>query len=181
MNRPCQMNQQSRGVQRGATLLVSMIFLVIITLMVVSAVKVSTLNTKMVGNMQSEKEAEGAALQAIEATISTDFTQLPAARTETLDVGQSGANYTVSVAAPVCTGIKPIKTNELDVTIQADRECTLGNAPTGPDGSVAGAGNSLCSASNWNLSATATTPSGGASSAPTNQGVSVRVAVGADC
>lgn len=182
MNRLCPMDSLRRGAQRGATLLVSMIFLVIITLMVVSAVKVSTLNTKMVGNLQSEKEAESAALQAIEALISTDFTQLPTTRTETLDVGQSGATYNVTVAAPTCTGVKAIKLSELDAANPADQPCYASGAAanTGIVG-AGGGGNSLCSASNWDLSATAAMPSSGASTAATHQGVAVRVAVGAAC
>lgn len=82
--------------ERGATLLVSMIFLVILSLLVVSAVKVSTLNTKMVGNMQSEKEADAAAMEAIEGVISTDFTQLPANRTITVDVGVKDSGQVVA-------------------------------------------------------------------------------------
>mgnify|MGYP003583922517 CR=1 FL=1 len=182
MPRRSQMKNPTRDAQRGATLLISMIFLVIITLMVASAVKVSTLNTKVVGNMQGEQEAEGAAMQAIETTIGTDFTQLPAASTQTMDVGQAGANYTVVVAAPLCTGIKPVKTSELDAeNSAADRECLRGTPQPGPDGTVPNAGDSLCSASNWDLSATATAPSGGVNNTATHQGVSVRVAVGADC
>ncbi|WP_082517558.1 pilus assembly PilX family protein [Variovorax sp. Root318D1] len=172
-------------VQTGATLLVSMIFLVVLTLMVVSAVKVTNVNTKVVGNMQTESEANAAAMQAIEATISTDFTSMPVASTTTVDInnsGQTGSAYTAAVAAPVCTGIKPIKLSELDATLTSDQPCYVSGASqnTGIAGSSAG-GNSLCSNSNWDVSASATPPAGGAPNAPTHQGIAVRVAVGAAC
>ncbi|HSV61506.1 MAG TPA: PilX N-terminal domain-containing pilus assembly protein [Variovorax sp.] len=186
MNRTlCNPGALPRRGQEGATLLVSMILLVVLTLVVVSAVKVSTLNTKMVGNMQTEKEADAAALQAIEATISSDFTQLPVTRTTALDInnsGQAGSTYAVTVDAPECTGIKPIKLSELDASKEDDQPCYASGAAqnTGIAGSGAG-GNSLCSASNWDLSASATPPTGGAAGPKTHQGIAVRVAVGAAC
>ncbi|MBT2335452.1 pilus assembly protein [Variovorax paradoxus] len=171
--------------QSGATLLVSMIFLVVLTLMVVSAVKVTNINTKLVGNMQTEQEANAAAMQAIETTISTDFTAMPVATTTTVDInnsGQAGSSYTAAVAAPVCTGIKPIKLSELDASQTSDQPCYVSGASqnTGIAGSSAG-GNSLCSNSNWDVNATATPPAGGVASAPTHQGIAVRVVVGAAC
>jgi Tfp pilus assembly protein PilX len=174
----------SRG-QSGATLLVSMIFLVVLTLMVVSAVKVTNVNTKLVGNMQTEKEANAAAMQAIETTISTDFTAMPAASTTAVDInnsGQTGSTYTVAVPAPACTGIKPIKLSELDPSQTSDQPCYVSGASqnTGIAGSGAG-GDSLCSNSNWEVNATATPPAGGAAAAATHQGIAVRVVVGAAC
>lgn len=168
--------------ERGATLLVSMIFLVILSLLVVSAVKVSTLNTKMVGNMQSEKEADAAAMEAIEGVISTDFTQLPANRTITVDVGVKDSGYVVTLPAPTCTGIKAIKLSELDATKADDLPCYASGAGhnTGIVG-ASGSGNSLCSNSNWDISASAKPSGGGAVGAPTHQGIAVRVAVGAAC
>ena len=171
--------------QSGATLLVSMIFLVVLTLMVVSAVKVTNVNTKLVGNMQTENEANAAAVQAIEKTISSDFTSMPVASTVAVDInksGQTGSSYSAAVAAPVCTGIKPIKLSELDASLTSDQPCYVSGASqnTGIAGSSAG-GNSLCSNSNWDVSASATPPAGGTPTAPTHQGIAVRVAVGAAC
>jgi len=187
MTRHCPMNtyRHSQRTQRGATLLVSMIFLVIITLMVVSAVKVSTLNIRMVGNTQTEKEAAAAALQVIEGTISTDFTQLPVAATTTVDInnsGKAGSTYTVASPAPLCTGVKSIKLSELDAANPNDQPCYASGAAanTGIEG-AGGSGNSLCSASNWDLSAASTGPNGTGTGPATHQGVSVRVAVGAAC
>jgi len=70
------LTQHSRRSQRGATLMIAMIFLVILTLIVVSSIKVTNVNTKVVGNMQVRKEAQSAAQEGIETVISTDFTKL---------------------------------------------------------------------------------------------------------
>lgn len=173
--------------QSGATLLVSMIFLVVLTLIVVSAIKVSNVNAKVVGNMQIEKEADAAAMHAIEAMISTDFTSLPTPSTTIVDIndsGRAGSAYTVLVPAPICSGVKPIKSSELDASNTADQPCFASGASqnTGIVGS-GGSGNSLCSNSNWEVNATVTPPAGtSAAVAPTlHQGIAVRVAVGAAC
>jgi Tfp pilus assembly protein PilV len=64
----------SPGRQRGATLLVAMIFLIVLMLVVASAIKVTNINTRLAGNTQTQSEAFSAAQQAIEQLISTDFT-----------------------------------------------------------------------------------------------------------
>lgn len=171
--------------QAGATLLVSMIFLVVLTLIVVSAIKVANVNTKVVGNMQAQKEADASALHGIETTISTDFTSLPKKSTTPIDInnsGQSGSAYTVVVEAPTCIGVKPLKLNELDASNAEDLPCYASGAAqnTGIVGSGAN-GNSLCSNSNWEVNASATPPSGTAPTAIIHQGIAVRVAVGAAC
>jgi Tfp pilus assembly protein PilX len=180
------MNRRGRiGAQRkqaGATLLISMIFLTVITLIVVSSIKVINVNTKLVGNMQTQKEAGAAAQQAVESTISTDFTSMPTPSTSVIDSGRSGSTYTVVMPAPLCSGVKPIKLSELDATNTDDQPCYASGASqnTGIVGSGA-SGNSLCSNSNWEINATATPP---ASTEPTptlHQGIAVRVAVGAAC
>jgi len=171
--------------QRGVTLLVSMIFLVVLTLIVVSAIKVTNINTRLVGNMQTQNEADASAQQAIETAISADFTTLPTASTTTVDIngsGQAGAAYAVTVPAPKCIGLKPIKLSELDAANVDDQSCYASGAAqnTGIVGSGT-SGNSLCSNSNWDVNATAKVPATGASAATVHQGIAVRVAVGDAC
>ena len=175
----------ARRLQSGAILLVSMIFLAVLTLIVVSAIKVSNVNTKVVGNMQAQREADAAAVHAIEATISTDFTSMPTASTMSVDIndsGKPGSSYAVSVPAPSCAGIKPIKLSDLDATNSEDQPCYASGAAqnTGIVGSGVG-GNSLCSNSNWEVNATATAPGSPAPAPVVHQGIAVRVTVGADC
>lgn len=57
--------------QRGATLVVVLIMLGVITLFVVSMVRMSNTNLAVVGNMQEQRRLESAAQQAIEDKIST--------------------------------------------------------------------------------------------------------------
>ena len=83
--------------QRGVSLVVGLIMLVLITLVVTSAFMLSSSNLKAVGNMQYREEAIAAANAAIEQVISSDAIFInPAA--QTLVVG----SYSVNVAAPLC-------------------------------------------------------------------------------
>lgn len=56
--------------QNGAVLLVSLIMLVIMTLLAVTAINTSTINLRIVDNMQSQQRAEMAANDAIEQVLS---------------------------------------------------------------------------------------------------------------
>ncbi|HAL39750.1 MAG TPA: hypothetical protein DCP03_17240, partial [Polaromonas sp.] len=59
----------SKAHQRGATLLVAMIFLILMSLFAISAFKSSTGNLRIIGNMQSRQEAIAVGQKAIEDTI----------------------------------------------------------------------------------------------------------------
>lgn len=91
--------------QRGVTLFVSLILLLLITLMVTTAFMLSNTNLKSVGNMQSRDEAIAAANQAIEQLISSStFTNSPAAEQVEVDINNDKiTDYVVSIATPVCT------------------------------------------------------------------------------
>jgi Tfp pilus assembly protein PilX len=56
--------------QKGATLLVALIMLVMVTLFALTAVNISSVNLKIVGNMQSRQAVEMVATSAIEHTLS---------------------------------------------------------------------------------------------------------------
>lgn len=89
--------------QRGATLILGLIMLVLITLIVVNAFTLSASNLKSVGNMQVREEAIAAANQAVERLISSNFTSALGAQSFTVDINNDGTNdYTVAVAIPVC-------------------------------------------------------------------------------
>ena len=84
--------------QRGATLIITLIMLVILTLFAVSGFNLSSVNLKIVGNFQQQKTMEAVAQQAIEQVISTasPFNLTPAASTVTV------SGYSVAVSKPVC-------------------------------------------------------------------------------
>lgn len=60
-----------RHAQRGATLVVVLIMLVILTLFAIAAVNLSSANLKVIGNMQARTAAEAAAAFAVEDTLSS--------------------------------------------------------------------------------------------------------------
>lgn len=92
-----------RNTQRGVTLVVGLIMLVLITLIVVAAFTLSSSNLKAVGNMQFRDEAVAAASVAIEQVVSSNFTALPVASTVQVDIDNNGADdYTVTVGVPQC-------------------------------------------------------------------------------
>jgi Tfp pilus assembly protein PilX len=177
--------KRSMQSQTGATLMIAMIFLVLLTLIVISAINATNINTKVVGNMQIQREAEAAAQQAIETAISTDFTKSPTASTVTVDInnsGQAASTYTVTVPAPTCTSVKPIALSELDISNADDVPCYVSGSVQNTGIVEAGTGgNSLCSNSNWEINATATASGVATTSTTTRQGIAVRVAVGAAC
>jgi Tfp pilus assembly protein PilX len=57
--------------QRGTTLVVALIMLVLLTLFAVSSLNTANTNLKVVGNMQQKSEALHAAQQTIESVLST--------------------------------------------------------------------------------------------------------------
>lgn len=154
------LRQRTRGnkKQRGITLLVSLIMLVVLTLMVVSAIRMSNSNLKTVGNMQIKNEATAAAQQAIEMIIgNVNNFYTPAARTITIDVNNDGVvDYSVSTAAPVCLKMVPVEGYSADFAESAPKE------------------------SYWDLRAVATDSRTGAS-VTVHQGVRVRLDSTATC
>ena len=168
--------------QRGATLVIGMIMLVLVTLFVLAAINMSTMNLRVMGNQQTRNEAVAAAQQAIEQVTSTDFTKAPVAVTVAVDVNGDGTtDYSAVVAVPVCLNSIPVKLTELSATDPNDTAC-FGSAVAGAAGIVgaSGAGNSFCSNTQWEVNATVTdaaTSSG--TSVKLHQGVGKRVATGA--
>lgn len=89
--------------QRGATLIIGLIMLLLFTLVVGSAFTMSGTSLKSVGNMQAQNEALAAANIAIEQVVSSPFTVAPAAEAINVDLNNDGAtDYTVQIATPVC-------------------------------------------------------------------------------
>jgi Tfp pilus assembly protein PilX len=93
----------SRRAQRGATLIVGLIMLVLLTLVVTSAVMLSTGNLKAGGNMQFRSEAIAAANKAIEQVLGSPFTNAPSAEDINVDINNDGnTDYVVNIALPDC-------------------------------------------------------------------------------
>jgi Tfp pilus assembly protein PilX len=91
--------------QRGATLLMGIIFLTLLMLSVTVAFRMSNNNLKAVGSMQSQEEAEASAKAAIERVISSDTLFVTPAVT---NVATDAYGVAVAVAAPVCLRSVPV-------------------------------------------------------------------------
>ncbi|TFZ02133.1 hypothetical protein EZ313_12685 [Ramlibacter henchirensis] len=101
---PC----SSRRRQRGATLVMGIVFLTLLMFSVAVAFRMSNNNLKAVGNMQSEAEAEASAERAIERLISSDTIFLAPAAT---NVAQDEYGVTVALGAPECIRSVAIEAN----------------------------------------------------------------------
>jgi Tfp pilus assembly protein PilX len=180
--------------QRGATLIVTLIMLVVITLFAVSAFNSSNINMKVVGNMQSQAEAMAASQRAIEETVShTDFYNTPAnaipapcgnaPNTLCTDLNGDGVNelQTTLTPNPSCVQGYIIKTSDLKITqssddlacIQAQQQGTFAVAGATPTG------DSICAKTVWNITAQTLTYGQTVASSDVNvtvtSGVSLRV------
>jgi Tfp pilus assembly protein PilX len=96
----------SRGLatrrQRGITLVVALIMLLLLTLLVSGAFSLSTVNLKAVGNMQARSEALAAVNTALEDVISSSFVGA-GVQTPSVDINNDGTNdYSVTIQAPTC-------------------------------------------------------------------------------
>ena len=156
-NPSVQRNPKAR--QGGMTLVVGLIMLLVITLFVVSAVRLSTANLRTVGNMQVRNEAAAASQRAIEDMMSSTaaFTD-PAAidPTAPVTVTVNKTDYSVARATPVCVKTEPVTGNSYDNSGLALQDTY------------------------WDLETTATNANSGAS-VTTHQGVRVRLSASATC
>jgi len=180
--------------QRGTTLVVALIMLVLLTLFAVSSLNTAKTNLKVVGNMQSKSEALNASQQAIESVLSTpQFISDPAnavinpcgaPNTLCTDVTGDGVpEFTTKLlgpdaaapAKPTCVTVKPIKNQDLVLTNPEDLGCSAGQQQQfGVAGAVTG--DSLCSNTIWEIKAQTVEATSGATVTVT-QGVGVRVSI----
>jgi Tfp pilus assembly protein PilX len=89
--------------QRGATLIVSLIMLVVLTLFAVSAINLSSINLRIVGNMQAQKTMELVAQDAIERVLSSASYFGPGAAAQNFSIN----GFPVNVTAPECVRSVP--------------------------------------------------------------------------
>jgi type II secretory pathway pseudopilin PulG len=173
------------GDQRGMTLIIAMLFLIILSLFAVSSFNSSTTNTKVTGNMIARQEAQAAAQWLIDSTISSAaFANDPKTVTETdyaVDLDGDGTDdlFPELDPVPTCQRSRAIKDTELDIAGDPDDlACAKGSSggggllDTGAHDPTSG--DSLCSNTEWNVRAVVNDPVTGARVA-VNQGVGVRV------
>lgn len=157
-----------RGNQQGIVLILSLIMLMVLTLIAVSAIRLSTVNLRSVANAQSRTEAMSTAQRTIELLLSTNFTENIAGTATTLTVSEGGKNYSVVVARPCVVRTVPVQNTALDVTRADDLKCL--DTTTNPF--------SACADTIWQLQATASSGWFGANVSIT-QGTGIRMDNGA--
>ena len=82
--------------QQGVTLFVALVFLLVMTLFAVSSVNMSTINLRIVNNMQASKQMEGVAQDAIEQMLSDSSVYGATPGTPNITVTTTTANNTDS-------------------------------------------------------------------------------------
>jgi len=170
--------------QSGITLVVTLLFLVIISMLAVASYSSSTTNLRTVGNMIVRQEALSAAQETIDRTISNKlFTTDPvavAAAPYGVDVDGDGVeDYRAELSPqPSCHRARVMKITELDPSKPADVACMTSSvsAVSGIDvvGGPVLAGDSMCANTEWNVRATVTDQRTSTNVA-VNQGVGIRV------
>lgn len=150
--------------QRGIVLIVSLIMLVALTLLAVSAIRLSTVNLRSVANAQARTEAMSSAQRSIDLILSSNFTDNIAGTAATVSVIEGGKTYSVVIARPCLVRTVPVKNVDLDITVADDLKCfdTLSNPY------------SACADTVWEISATASSGWFGANVALT-QGTGIRM------
>lgn len=113
--------------QRGMVLILSLIMLVVLTLLAISAIRLSTVNLRAVANSQVRSEAMSAAQRTIDSILSGNFTDNIAGTAtppgSPLIVTEGGKDYKIQVARPCLVSLAPIKNIDLDLAIDEDRRC----------------------------------------------------------
>lgn len=134
--------------QRGATLVMGVIFLTLIMLSVAIAFRMSNNNLKAIGNMQAETEAKASAERAIEQLISSDAIFRTPADTS---VAADAYGVAVSIPTPSC-----IRSVAVDAQTSADTTPNIylqNVTPASASGYVE---------THWDIAATATSAATGA-------------------
>lgn len=162
MDNPAQrlrIRRSSMRNQRGSTLLIGLIMLVLLTLMGLASVNSATSNLKVVGNMQYQQEALGAAQVAINQVLSkgsyfSDPSTSPTSTTVDTN-GDGTPDYTVAIAQPCILLTKDILVSELSFSNANDLLCL--SSPNlrqaGIMGQSSGAGKSDCAWVTWRVTA----------------------------
>lgn len=187
--------------QRGTTLVVALIMLVLLTMLAMTTLGVGRSSLLVTGNAQSQAVVQAAAQQMLNQIISNrTFVDNPAAVLDNSNCPPSfaapansrcvnvngdlamlptdeNARHFVMVAlnpAPTCVQVRPIPTSQLNLFNPEDLGCSQG--VNNQNFGIAGAGalSSLCSNTMWEITAIATDPTTGARATVT-EGVSMRV------
>ncbi len=172
---------QLKSRQRGVVLVVAMVIMTLVALLSLSALRASDSNVQVAANVQSRQEGLDSSQIALERVVSAnDFFQNPAAVAAaaplSIDVnGDQREDFAVSMRQPECLRARPVLGSELSADSARDSACTYDANMADTGNADAGVlPNATCSNTEWQLTATAVSPTIGAS-VTASQGVAVRV------
>jgi len=159
--------------QRGATLFVGLIMLLLLTLHAIATLHTGSTQLRIAGNAQDRRAVEAAADGVLGATIATaTFADDPAAAaggTRSIDVdGDGSADFDVALAAE-CRAVRPLPPVSIDGAGEDDAACIS---------SASLNGGSLCMQTQWDVQAIAAVASGRPASgarSEIHQGVALRL------
>ena len=176
------MKDRSPPRQHGATLTIAMIMLILLTLFVLAAINMSSINLRIMGNEQARNESIAATQQAVEQVMSTNFPLNPQAQAISVVSGDGNVTYSVAVDKPVCMNSVPIKSDDpsLNLAVPSDANCLMSSTM----GTAGGTGNSLCANTQWDIRATVADTSGAKQSGTNvtvHQGTGVRALILSGC
>lgn len=177
----------SRSRQAGITLIVTLVMLVVLTLLVVSAIRFGNVNLKIAGNVQSKTEAAAATQIAIERVLeqvktAANIDAIAASNANSPSITAGGAAYQVAWTAPTCLLTKPVSSAELSTTKPADLACfESADADTMIDGGgKTTTSPSACNDQHWGVQAAVDDVTTG-TKVTSHQGFSVRVSSQVQC
>lgn len=181
--------------QRGITLIVSLIMLVLLTILALTSMKLGLSTLRLTDNAQQRSQAQNAAQITLDKLVSSaafvsdpttllDNSNCPSALnapanstcTDLYGDGKTVINVALS-PAPTCVQATTVSQASLDLTNAEDLGCTVGIAQNF-GAANAGSSNSLCSDSLWEVNAVATESTSGARQVIT-QGIKLRVSTDA--
>jgi Tfp pilus assembly protein PilV len=184
-----------RKQQRGVTLILGLIMLVLLTIMALSSFNIGKSSLQIVDNAQQQNQALNAAQSILDRVISNpSFVDSPnavllgtacpssvsaPANSDCIDLYGDGKTVVVVAMdpAPVCTHAQAIPSANLDFSKSEDLGCTVQEQQNhGVEGLTSG--DSLCSESQWELNALASEQVSRAQARVT-QGVGMRVSTDA--
>jgi len=153
------MNRLQRASEAGATLVVSLIMLTLITLMIIAALAIGSGNFRTVTNMQFRDEAIAAANKALEQVTSSAFALDPPAAEEDIEIdldNDGNKDYDVHIDEPQC-----IRATVAETTLPSSISLPPAMASTSSWNTV------------WELRATVTGGNAGQAAVDVRQGVRV--------
>jgi Tfp pilus assembly protein PilX len=173
-----------RSPQAGLTLIVSLIMLVVLTLLVVSAIRFGNINLKVAANAQVDAEGQAASLVAIEQMLQTvdaaDKIEDVAAVSQS-SISTGGSTYKVDVSKPTCITTRYVMNTELKST--GDDLACFGKQDADVSIGANGKLNSLpteCKSQQWEVQSSLNDSASGAQITMV-QGISARVGEEATC